>query len=177
MPTRLELHPTARTAAYAISIGLIVSFGIIGAKRILRADATSNAATVVDLGDSLRTIPGQILLPVIDLRIADAQLESNWSAALATALAGETEAPVEGGRVDVLTEHYAIEVDRLDKWHEAIGQASHYALRSKKIPVAALMIPSDLWPLSPTTKSKLLLIDETCTSKGIKVVLLRRIDS
>ena len=63
------------------------------------------------------------------------------------------------------------------KWHEAIGQAAHYAAKTGKAPVAAIMMPSDLWPPSEATKSKLLLIDETCTKLGIKLVLLRRSDN
>ena len=174
MPTRFEVHPTAKIAAYALSIALVVSFGIVGAKRVLRSYAPTAAPLANAASGSLSTTPKDLLLPVIELRIADAQLESHWSAALASVLSGQTEAPVEGGRVDVLTEHYAIEVDRLEKWHESIGQAAHYALKTGKVPVAAIMLPSDLWPISPTTKAKLLLIDETCTKQGIKFVLLHR---
>lgn len=37
------------------------------------------------------------------------------------------EVPVRYGRIDLLTSDYAIEVDKLEKFHEAIGQALHYA--------------------------------------------------
>jgi hypothetical protein len=174
MPTRVEFHPTAKIAAYAVAIALVVSFVIVGGKRLLRSDALPAPVTTVDPSTAFLPSARELLLPVIELQIPDAALESSWSAALASALSGQTEAPVEGGWVDVLTEDYAIEVDRLEKWHEAIGQASHYALKTKKIPVAALMVPSDLWPISLNTRSKLRLIDETCTSKGIKLVLLHR---
>lgn len=174
MPTRVEVHPTAKIAAYALTIALVVSFVIVSSKRILRSEAPATMLSAVAAGGTLSTTPGELLLPIIELHIADAQLESHWSAALAAVLYGKTEATVEGGRVDVLTEHYAIEVDRLEKWHEAIGQAAHYALKTGKVPVAAIMLPSDLWPISPTTKAKLLLIDETCTKQGIKFVLLHR---
>jgi hypothetical protein len=89
--------------------------------------------------------------PLIALTMADATLESAWSGALAQALSGETEYPVEGGRVDVATGKYAIEVDRLEKWHEAIGQAAHYSLKTGKAPVVALIIPSDSSPLNEST--------------------------
>lgn len=174
MPTRIEVHPTAKIAAYALFIALAVSFVIIGAKRFRRPNTTTTAPNAAVAGRPIRTAPGELLLAIIELRIPDGQLESHWASALASVLSGQTEAPVEGGRVDVLTEHYAIEVDRLEKWHEAIGQAAHYALKTGKIPVAAIMLPSDLWPISPTTKAKLLLIDETCTKQGIKFVLLHR---
>ena len=35
------------------------------------------------------------------------------------------EVPVKYGRIDLLTDDYAIEVDSLEKFHEAIGQALH----------------------------------------------------
>lgn len=176
MPTRVEIHPTAKIAAYALTIALVASFAIVGTKRLLRTETSSVTTPTVAATSSpiAAAAGGELLLPVVELRIPDAQLESSWSAALASALSGQTEAPVEGGRVDVLTEHYAIEVDRLEKWHEAIGQAAHYALKTGKLPVAAIMVPSDLWPISPTTKAKLLLIDTTCSKQGVKLVLLHR---
>jgi len=191
MPSRVEIHPTAkiafRTLAYAIAIALV----LLGLKRLTRSDAQINTGTSLTKSEAsetnssdqrgnelvFSTSRGVPLAPVIDLEIPDASLESGWSAALATLLAGQTEVAIEGGRIDVLTEHYAIEVDRLEKWHEAIGQSTHYALKTKKIPVAALIIPSDNWPLSSKTRAKLVLIDETCTSKGIKLILLRRLSA
>lgn len=174
MPTRVEVHPTAKIAAYALSIAMVVSFAIVGSKRLIRSTAPASVPSAVAKGVSLSTTSGKLLWPLIELSIADAKLESNWSAALAALLSGKTEVPIEGGRVDVLTEHYAIEVDRLEKWHEAIGQAAHYAIKTGKVPVAAIMLPSDLWPISPTTEAKLLLIDEVCTKQGVKFVLLHR---
>ena len=118
--------------------------------------------------------PGAPLVPVVNLTVSDASMETNWSAALAILLHGQTEAPVESGRVDVLTSTYAIEVDRLDKWHEGIGQAAHYGLLTKKMPAVALIVPSDNWPLSDKTRATLLLIDRTCTEQKVKLILLRR---
>jgi len=175
MPTRVEIHPTAKIAGRVLIGALIVSFSLLGLKRLLRSDVPTTPATASQSGLNYSIPAGEPLLPIIDLHIPDAALESHWSAALAVVLSGQTEVPVEGGRVDVLTKHYAIEVDRLEKWHEAIGQAAHYGLKTKKIPVAAIMLPSDLWPISQATKEKLLLIDEVCTKQGIKFVLLHRV--
>jgi len=176
MPTRVEVHPTAKIAAYAVGCALLVASGIFALQRLSRSDAPS--AVVPDTRSTkellFSTSRGEPLVPVIELQISDATQEKNWSAALASALSGQAEVSVEGGRVDVLTEHYAIEVDRLEKWHEAIGQAAHYGLKTKKIPAAALMVPSDSWPISETTRARLLLIDETCTKQGIKLILLHR---
>lgn len=176
MPTRVEVHPTARIAAYAVSCAVLVAFGIFGLRRLSRTDTQQASAPDTQPAKELlfTTSCGGMLVPVIELQVADATQERNWSAALASSLSGQTEVPIERGRVDVLTEHYAIEVDRLEKWHEAIGQAAHYGLKTKKIPAAALMVPSDSWPISETTRAKLLLIDETCTKQGIKLILLHR---
>ncbi|MCG6536985.1 MAG: hypothetical protein L7F78_20340 [Syntrophales bacterium LBB04] len=42
------------------------------------------------------------------------------------------EVPVKYGRIDLLTDDYVIEVDRLEKFHEAIGQVLHYARETGK---------------------------------------------
>jgi hypothetical protein len=176
MPTRIEVHPTAKIAAYAVGCALLVASGIFGLQRLSRSGTQSAAIPGTQPAKELllSKSSGWLLVPVIELQITDATQERNWSAALASLLSAQTEVPVEGGRVDVLTDHYAIEVDRLDKWHEAIGQAAHYALKTQKIPAAALMVPSDSWPISEATRAKLLLIDETCTKQGIKLILLHR---
>jgi len=43
------------------------------------------------------------------------------------------------GRIDLLTEDFAIEVDFIQKWHEGIGQALHYASATGKRPALALV--------------------------------------
>ena len=50
------------------------------------------------------------------------------------------EVPVKYGRIDLLTDDYAIEVDSLEKFHEAIGQALHYAKETGKKPGIAIFI-------------------------------------
>ena len=51
------------------------------------------------------------------------------------------EVHVKYGRVDLLSDEYAIEVDRLENFHEAIGQALHYARETGKKPAVAFFIP------------------------------------
>jgi hypothetical protein len=180
MGTRVEVHPTARIAAYTVLCAFALLLPALGLRYALRdrggADAPAPAlATPVQRSAELElSTISKPILPVIELNLENASLESHWSDALATALEGRTEVVVEGGRVDVLTERYAIEVDRLEKWHEAIGQAAHYALKTGKLPVAAIIVSSDEWPMSERTKDKLHLIEETCTKQGIKLILLRR---
>lgn len=175
MVIRVDVHPTAKIAAIAVVVAIAGSLAVLGLKQLVVGKSASGGSTLEQGQAGSGPIPGDdLLLPVIGLDLPDAQLESSWSAALAATLHGRTEAPVEGGRVDVLTSLYAIEVDRLEKWHEAIGQSAHYGIKTGKQPVAAIMIASDLWPLSATTRDKVRLIDETCTKQGIKLLLLRR---
>jgi hypothetical protein len=185
---RFEVHSTAKTAAYALGGFFAVVLVLTAIKQLflnsppdpaLQSSAPhkaiqSNAFEEAPLATELATRKAVPLVPVIELVVADASLEVNWSEALANLFAGRTEAPVEGGRVDVLTSDYAIEVDRFEKWHEGIGQAAHYGMVTKEIPVVALIISSDQWPLNQATRDKLLLIDETCTKQQVKLILLRR---
>jgi hypothetical protein len=185
---RFEVHSTAKTAAYALGGFFAIVLVLTTIKQLflnsppgpaLQSGAPnevlqSNALEEAPLSTELETTKAVPLVPVVELVVADASLEVNWSEALAKLLAGRTESPVEGGRVDVLTKDYAIEVDRLEKWHEGIGQAAHYGLVTKEIPVVALIISSDQWPLNQDTRDKLRLIDETCTKQQVKLILLRR---
>ena len=47
-------------------------------------------------------------------------------------LGGEKEVKVQNGRIDILNDEYAIEVDFAKKWKEAIGQSIWYALNTNK---------------------------------------------
>ena len=47
---------------------------------------------------------------------------------------GELEVRVESGRVDILTQEFAIEVDYAPKWKQAIGQALWYGLQTNTQP-------------------------------------------
>jgi len=52
---------------------------------------------------------------------------------------GETEVTVEGGRADIVTDTYAIEVEWAPKWKHAIGQALWYALQTNRRPGIVLL--------------------------------------
>lgn len=168
MSTEVTLHPTAKIALVAVVIAVAAGSGLVGLKRILKPEEGN-----LPLKESTSASPGKVeilpdfLLPVIGLPIDPEAPESNWSEALAAVLSGRTEVTTEHGRVDVLTDRFAIEVDRLTKWHESIGQASHYASTTGKRPVVALIIlPND-------NTDKLELVEDTCTSKGIKLIILQ----
>ena len=65
--------------------------------------------------------------------------ESAWRIALADHLDADEEVSIEGGRVDVMTEDLAIEVDWPHKWHEGLGQALHYADATERTGTLALI--------------------------------------
>ena len=77
----------------------------------------------------------------------------------------EMEVPVKYGRIDLLTGDYAIEVDKIDKFHEGIGQALHYARETGKKPGLAIYITD------PTEYDleKLKYVKRLCQTLGIKV--------
>lgn len=53
-----------------------------------------------------------------------------------------TEKPVPfGGRVDCLSEEYAIEVEWADDWYQAVGQALYYAYATKRKPGIIILCP------------------------------------
>lgn len=75
------------------------------------------------------------------------------------------EVPVKYGRIDLLSDDYAIEVDRLDKFHEAIGQALHYAKETGKKPAIAFYIAER----QPGDEDKLKYVTWLCGYYKIKV--------
>lgn len=168
MPVWYEVHSTAKRAFVVIGFGLLLAGLFVAADR-LTAPAGTVAASTAGTPDS-----AAFIAPVLRLRVDDATRETNWSAALSAAMNGKTEVPVANGRIDVLTDAYAIEVDRMEKWHEGIGQASHYGTATGKVACVALIIDSDKWPLNEATIAKLRTVEQTALSRGVKLLLLRR---
>ncbi len=74
------------------------------------------------------------------------------------------EAPVKYGRVDLLSDDYAIEVDKLDNFHEALGQALHYAKETGRKPAVAIFILER----KPGDREKVKFVMELCNYYGIK---------
>ena len=75
------------------------------------------------------------------------------------------EVPVKYGRIDLVSDDYAIEVDKLEKFHEAIGQALHYAKETGKKPAIAIYIVDH----QPGDKEKLKYVMWLCNYYKIKV--------
>ena len=68
-------------------------------------------------------------------------LEKHWQTALNDRLfGGKLEVVVSAGRVDILTDEYAVEVDKVTKYKEGIAQALRYAKATSKKPLLALYI-------------------------------------
>ena len=94
--------------------------------------------------------------------------ESVWRDALAAALRARgdtvaTEVTLKGGRADIVTQTYAIEVDRAHKWHESIGQSAHYALMLHLKPAIALIGADKL------TSDQLTALKALCTRRRIEI--------
>lgn len=59
--------------------------------------------------------------------------ESYYRNFAAEALDGEIEVSLpDGSRCDIVTEEYAIEVEKAANWHESLGQSLNYAFQSNK---------------------------------------------
>ena len=97
--------------------------------------------------------------------------EANWRDAFAKFLEKKgdnvkIEVACKGGRCDILTEDFAIEVDSAAKWHEAIGQACHYSLMLKTPAAIALYDWQNL------SKSKREALEHTAARRKIKAFFL-----
>ena len=99
--------------------------------------------------------------------------ESFWRDELARRWQGRTEQAVEGGRVDVLTDREAVEVEFPHKWHEGIGQALHYASATGKQGVLAVIAYArGEENLRTRSRNQLELIARQCQADGLRMVVL-----
>lgn len=99
--------------------------------------------------------------------------ESLWRDALSRHWNGQVEQRVEGGRVDVVTDRYAIEVEFPHKWHEGLGQALHYADATGKQGVLAIIAYAQGEEnLQGKTREQFELIEKLCRSNAVKMVVL-----
>jgi len=69
--------------------------------------------------------------------------ENDYSAYIQTLIGGEREVTIKGGRIDIVTEEYAIEVEKASKWKEAIGQSLWYALNTNKKAAIILILAKE----------------------------------
>ncbi|CAH1388101.1 hypothetical protein [Candidatus Nitrotoga sp. M5] len=160
-----------------ISFGIKVAIAVIiasiilgGLLRFIGKDTSDPNGTNTDNQINLG-ISNSMLVPTIRLSLNADAPEKDWTAALAKKINGQSEVQVDRGRVDVMTDSYAIEIDFLKKWHEGLGQAIHYGDDSIRIGVLALIdennAPPDLEHLNLLKK-----IERLCIKAGVKLVLL-----
>ncbi len=99
--------------------------------------------------------------------------ESAWRDALAQRLNGQTEVCIDGGRIDVLTDTLAIEVDFPHKWHEGLGQALHYADATGKQGAVALIAYSQYGEnLRGRSLKRFQMAEALYKKSGIKLLVL-----
>ncbi len=59
-------------------------------------------------------------------------------------LGGKSEVQVEGGRMDILTDEHAIEVEWASNWKESIGQSLWYAMQENKKPRIIMLLKKEV---------------------------------
>jgi len=114
----------------------------------------------------------ETLLPVVEVCVREGAVEAVWIEAAASKLKGQPEMAVQGGRMDIGTEHFAIEIDFLDKWHEGVGQSLHYAAESGLRPALGLVLRGEDRRNSPQARAKLAEADKVASKQGIRVFVL-----
>lgn len=73
-----------------------------------------------------------VLIALLISLAGQSQSESIYTYEINTELGGQLEVSVPSGRVDILTETHAFEVEMASKWKEAIGQALWYGLQTDR---------------------------------------------
>ncbi len=74
---------------------------------------------------------------------SDKWLEKDYANYIQHLIGGQREYSVESGRVDLLTDEFAYEIEWANKWKESIGQSIWYALQTNKKPAIILLIRSE----------------------------------
>lgn len=69
--------------------------------------------------------------------------EKNYSLYIQSLIGGQREVSIPNGRVDIVTNEYAIEIEKATNWKESIGQALWYAINTNKKPAIILILESD----------------------------------
>lgn len=165
----------SRSFAIKMAIGVILLSAMIGGLLRLLGDKSSESGKdKSNINNSATLIYSKnILVPTILLPVSQESNEKDWNEALTKQIGGISEVPIAYGRVDVMTEVYAIEIDFIQKWHEGLGQAIHYGEAAKKIGVLAL-IDKTLKNEPDEEHTKFIYtIERLCVEKGVKLIILR----
>lgn len=94
--------------------------------------------------------------------------ENQWQVAFNNKVArGKLEVASGGGRVDIVNDSHAIEVDKVSKWKQGLAQAERYAEATGKKAGLALYIDGETDGFEIFKEAK-----ETCEDRGITVWLI-----
>lgn len=175
MPVEI-IKKTSRSFGVKLAIGVIIASILLGL--LLRFGARENIneeELKVTLSERELSPIGTkgLLVPVVYLSVGENEKEQEWTNSLARLIGGRTEVEVDYGRVDIVTDLYAIEVDFFKKWKEGIGQAIHYGDAANKIPVLALIEDNVESEDQENHTGQIEHIEKLCTEKGVKLILLK----
>lgn len=169
MATQVTFHPGLgrflRLLAAAIAIALVVTLLL----RITKPESQRTSPKVDAPAGSI----AETLVPTLALCVSAGANEATWVDSLLPLLGGRKEVVIPNGRIDVVTQDFAMEVDFIQKWHEGIGQALHYASATGKRPSLALIVTHTEWPLTSERLNLLREIDRITTEQRIRLVILR----
>jgi len=166
---RVSVHPAARAGLKLVVGTLAAVIALAFAARSLGVRQVEPPVTKVPAATNGMAQSGMEFIPTIELCVDNSAMESAWISALATHLGGRSEVSIPGGRVDVVTDTFAIEVERSAKWHEGIGQSLHYAEATGLRPALAVIVVASS---EGTSIRQLDEADAIATKQGIKVVTL-----
>ena len=161
------------TFGIKVAIAVILASVILGG--LLRVTGKSSLTpSGVDISSpGINGAYSNIFVPIITLPVNRSSNEKEWTNSLANQINGKPEVQVDRGRVDVMTDFYAIELDFLKKWHEGLGQAIHYGDESKRIGVLALIDETNIHEQDFQHFELIRKIERLCLIKGIKLIILR----
>lgn len=163
-----------RPISFGIKVAVAVIFASVILGGLLRITGNSSGSTeTVAVNNDIGWAYRDVLVPTITLQVKENSHEKEWTSALANTINGKSEVQVDRGRVDVMTDVYAIEIDFLRKWHEGLGQAIHYGDDSSRIGVLALIIEGIDKEKEIQQSDLLKKIERLCLEKGVKLILLR----
>lgn len=77
---------------------------------------------------------------LISCKAKQTKYESDYIELISKELGGEREVSVTNGRIDILTDEIAYEVEWARKWKHSIGQAIWYGLQSDRTPGIILIL-------------------------------------
>lgn len=172
MAIHVTIHPAARTGlklvATALAVAIPLGFVLRGAPPKAEPPKTLAAVRGLDAGTDAAT-----LLGALDLCVPESAREAEWIAATASRLSGQPEVSIPNGRVDIVTDRFAIEIDWAAKWHEGIGQSLHYADATGRRAALGLIVDGNGEDGGAALRH-VRAADDVASSRGIRVFMLRR---